>query len=542
MSEVFISYARPSEAAALRFADALRAQGYAVWRDDELPPHRLYADVIEERLASAKAVLVIWSADAVKSHWVRAEADVARAAGKLVQVSLDGVTPPMPFGQIQCDDLTGWAGDLAAPVWRKVEASIAHLARGEAAAPGPAPAAAPPHAAVTAAGKPSIAILPFANLSGDPDQEYFADGMVEEIATALGRFRSIFVIAAGSSLSFKSRAVNPQEAARSLGVRFLLEGSVRRSGGRVRIAVKLLEGASGAQVWAERFEDEVEDLFDLQDRVALSVAGAIEPAVREAEIRRASQRPTEDAYDLYLRALPQYRCQGREGNLEAIRLLNRAIALDPHYAAALALAASAYSRIFAFAWTDTPEDDRRTAVELARRALAAARDDPEVLIRCASVLSQDAEEDTTALFKRALALNPASSIAHVVAANYEITFGDPARAQAHLETSMRLDPLSPQRATQIGMLGAALFAQGQFAESVAALKESSHLNPAIPQLYAQLAACYGHLGDAPAARAAAAQMAAHTPLTLNEMGAQMYRAPAQRALFLEGVARIEAET
>jgi len=541
MSEVFISYARQAEAAALRFADALRAQGYAVWRDDELPPHRLYADVIEERLKDARAVLVIWSADAVKSDWVRAEADVARAAGKLVQLSVDGSIPPLPFNQIQCDDLSGWSGDPTAPPWRKVEAAIAHLVRGEAgAAPRPEPIVRG-HGGQPPSGKPSIAILPFANLSGDPGQEYFADGMVEEIATALGRFRSIFVVASGSSLALKNRQLSPQEAARSLGVRFLLDGSVRRAGGRVRIAVKLLEGATGAQVWAERFEDEVEDLFDLQDRVALHVAGAIEPAVRESEIRRASQRPTEDAYDLYLRALPHYREQGREANSRALELLERAMELDPNYGSAVSLAASAYSRSFSFAWSDTAQDDRRRAVELARRALRLAADDPEVLIRCASVLSQDADDDVTALFQRALALNPASAIAHVIAANYELTFGDPVRGQTHIETAMRLDPLSAMRATQVGMLGAALFAQKRFAEAVTALKESAHLNPAIPQVHAQLASCYGHLGDLTAARAALVDMAERTPMTIREMGAQMYRAPAQRTLFLEGVAGLEAE-
>jgi len=535
MSEVFISYARKAEAAAHRFADALRAAGYAVWRDDELPPHRPYADVIEERLRAAKAVLVIWSPDAVKSDWVRAEADVARAAGTLVQLSVDGAAPPMPFNQIQCDDLSGWTGDLAAPAWRKVEAAIEHLVRGTAP---PAPAA---PVGASRGGKPSIAILPFANLSGDPDQEYFADGMVEEIGAALGRFRSIFVVAAGSSLSLKNRGVSPQEAARSLGVRFLLDGSVRKAGGRVRIAVKLLEGASGAQVWAERFDDEVEDLFELQDKVALSVAGAIEPAVRESEIRRASQRPTEDAYDLYLRAMPHYRTQSKAGNAETLRLLARAVELDPNYGAALALAGSAHSRNRAFAWTATPEQDRQLAVDHARRALRVAGDDPEVLIRAASVLSQDSDEDVTNLFKRALALNPASSIAHITAANYELSFGDPRRGQDHIETSMRLDPLSPLRATQVGMLGGALFAQGKFAESIAAMKEVGHLNPAVPQVYAGLACCYAHLGDLAAAKAAVAEMASRTPLSLREMGEIMWRAPAQRALFMEGVAKIEAD-
>jgi len=538
MSEVFVSYARTAEAAALRFADALRADGFAVWRDDELPPHRPYAEVIEERLSAAKAVLVIWSADAARSHWVRAEADVARLAGKLVQLSIDRVQPPLPFNQIQCDDLSDWTGDPAAPAWSKVAAAVAHLVRGEDAAP--RVQAAPREPAPEARGKPSIAILPFANLSGDPGQDYFADGMVEEIATVLGRFRSIFVVAAGSSLALKNRQLSPQEAARQLGVRFLLDGSVRKAGGRVRIAVKLLEGATGAQVWAERFEDEVEDLFDLQDKVALHVAGAIEPAVRESEIRRASQRPSEDSYDLYLRALPLYREQGRAANARALELLERAMELDPNYGSAISLAASAYSRSFSFAWSETPQDDRRRAVELARRALRLAADDPEVLIRSASVLSQDADDDVTALFQRALSLNPASSLAHIIAANYELTFGDPAKGQAHVETSMRLDPLSPMRATQVGMLGAALFAQRRFAEAVTPVKEAAHLNPAVPQCHALLVSCYGYLGHAAAAREAMAELAKTTPMTIRELGEIMYRTPQGRALFFDGVAQAEA--
>jgi adenylate cyclase len=538
MSEVFVSYARTAEAAALRFAAALRAEGFAVWRDDELPPHRPYAEVIEERLQAAKAVLVIWSEGAVRSHWVRAEADVARLAGKLVQLSIDRVQPPLPFNQIQCDDLSDWSGDPAAPAWSKVAAAVAHLVRGADIAP-PIQAG-PREPGREARGKPSIAILPFANLSGDPGQEYFADGMVEEIATALGRYRSIFVVASGSSLALKNRHLSPQEAARSLGVRFLLDGSVRRAGGRVRIAVKLLEGATGAQVWAERFEDEVEDLFDLQDRVALSVAGAIEPAVRESEIRRASQRPTEDSYDLYLRALPHYRIQGAEGNAEALRLLTRAIELDPDYGSAIALAASAYSRNFSFTWSDTPQEDRRRAVALARKALTLAADDPEVLIRCASVLSQDADDDVTALFQRALALNPASALAHIIAANYELSFGDAALGQAHIETSMRLDPLSPMRATQVGMLGAALFAQRRFAEAVQAVREAANLNPAVPQCHALLVSCYGYLDNPAAARDAMAALAKTTPMTIRELGEIMYRTAEGRALFFDGVAQAEA--
>ena len=170
MSDVFVSYARPTEAQARMVAEALRSRGYAVWRDDELPAHRAYGEVIEERLKSAKAVVVVWSVDAIRSQWVRAEADVAREAGTLVQLSIDGVPPPMPFNQIQCADLYGWTGDLTAPGWMKVESSVASLVGSRAPEPGADKASAAPR-------KAAICVLPFINMSGDGEQEYFSDGI-----------------------------------------------------------------------------------------------------------------------------------------------------------------------------------------------------------------------------------------------------------------------------------------------------------------------------------------------------------------------------
>ena len=259
MTDIFISYSRSIEPQAERIAEALGALGYSVWRDDQLPAHKAYTDVTEEHLRAAKAVLVIWTTEAAKSQWVRAETEVARLAGTLVQLSLDGAVPPLPFNQIQCADLNGWSGDTDAPGWKKVLASIADLTGG--AAPiAAAPLALPP--------KPSIAVMPFAHLSGDPEQDYFADGMVEEIAAALSRIRSIFVIASSSTSVFRGKTVQSQEVARQLGVRYVLEGSVRKAGGRIRIAVNLIDASDGVQFWADRFEDTLDDVFALQDEVA----------------------------------------------------------------------------------------------------------------------------------------------------------------------------------------------------------------------------------------------------------------------------------
>src|SRR5580658_2197136 len=179
MSDVFISYARETEGAAQRIAEALQGLGYGVWRDDEIPAHRSFGEVLEERLAAAKVVLVLWSAEAARSDWVRSEASRARAMGKLVQLTLDKSPLPMPFDQIQCANLVGWSGEADAPGWRKVVASIGDLADAGAPASLMEPPPDPPLPS-----KPSIALLPFTNLSGDPEQDYFAEGMVEEIARA----------------------------------------------------------------------------------------------------------------------------------------------------------------------------------------------------------------------------------------------------------------------------------------------------------------------------------------------------------------------
>jgi adenylate cyclase len=205
--------------------------------------------------------------------------------------------------------------------------------------------------------KPSIAVLPFQNLSGDPEQDYFADGMVEEIITALSRIRWLFVIARNSTFTYKGQAVDVKQIGRDLGVRYVLEGSVRKGGNRVRITAQLIKAETGAHLWADRFDGSMEDVFDLQDQVATSVAGVIEPALQAAETRRTRGRPTSDltAYDLYLRAYELYLDWPKESILRAIALLMRAIERDPRYGIALALAAYYHSRLFQSGWADDSE-------------------------------------------------------------------------------------------------------------------------------------------------------------------------------------------
>jgi TolB-like protein/class 3 adenylate cyclase len=225
--------------------------------------------------------------------------------------------------------------------------------------------------------KPSIAVLPFQNMSGDPEQDYFADGMVEEIITALSRIRWLFVIARNSSFTYKGQAVDVKQVGRELGVRYVLEGSVRKGGSRVRITAQLIEAETGAHLWADRFDGSMEDVFDLQDRVASSVAGVIEPALQAAEIRRAGQRPTDDltAYDLYLRALQCTQNWDRDGTIQAVLLMEQAATRDPQFGAALALAACCHLMLSLNGWTEKPEISRLAGIDLARKALRAAGDD-----------------------------------------------------------------------------------------------------------------------------------------------------------------------
>jgi adenylate cyclase len=236
--------------------------------------------------------------------------------------------------------------------------------------------------------KPSIAVLPFANMSGDPEQDYFADGMVEEIITALSRIRWLFVIARNSSFTYKGQPVNVKQIGRELGVRYVLEGSVRKAGQRLRITGQLVDALAGTHLWADRFDGSLEDVFEFQDRVASSVAGVIEPTLQAAEIRRSSERPTNDvtAYDLYLRAYAMVVSPARRIR-EALRLLDEAVERDPNYGAALAWAAVCRFLLCHDGQSEDLEADRRKGIDLARRALQVADDNPGVLANAALALA-----------------------------------------------------------------------------------------------------------------------------------------------------------
>jgi len=295
--------------------------------------------------------------------------------------------------------------------------------------------------------KPSIAVLPFANMSNDPEQEYFADGIAEDIITALSQIKQWFVIARNSSFAYKGRHVDIREIARELGVRYVLEGSVRKSGKRLRITGQLIEAESGSHLWADKFDGDLEDVFTLQDRITESVVGAIEPSLRLAEIARSKRKPPTDigAYDLFLQALPLLNAIRPEPNLQALKLLHQAIELDPHYAPALAYLAWGYEERVTRAWGAYGEDDPATAVALARQAIAADRDDAVVMVLGGFVLIMIARDYDLGLeaVNRAREINPNIAwVSFLIGAALNIS-GYPEEALVCVEDAIRVSPGDP---------------------------------------------------------------------------------------------------
>jgi TolB-like protein/class 3 adenylate cyclase len=336
--------------------------------------------------------------------------------------------------------------------------------------------------------KPSIAVLPFTNMSGDPKQDYFADGMVEEIITALSHFRQLFVIARNSSFTYKGRAVDVKQVGRELGVRYVLEGSVRKAAKRVRITGQLVDTATGAHLWADRFDGGLGDIFDLQDQVTESVVGAIAPAVEKAEIERAKRKPTEslDAYALYLRGLASYYQHGsRQANDEALRLFNSAIELDPDFASAYGRAATCYVAAKINGWFSDTANDIAEVTRLAQRAVELGKDDAIALAAGGYALAFVVRDlgVGAALIDRALVLN--SNLAEVwfYGGWVKTWLGEPEAAIERFARAMRLSPLDPRVTGMRGGTAFAHFFLGRYDEAASwaamALQDNPDFHPGL---------------------------------------------------------------
>jgi adenylate cyclase len=358
--------------------------------------------------------------------------------------------------------------------------------------------------------KPSIAVLPFHNMSGDPEQEYFADGMVEEIITALSRFKSLFVIARNSSFTFKGRAVDIKEVGRRLGVRYVLEGAVRKASGKIRITGQLIDAVSGAHIWADRFERDLTDVFALQDEVTAAVVSAIQPKLLQTEIAMAMRRRPENltAYDYYLRALPQFSLETREGLRETIRLTHRALELDPRFGLAAALASTCHMRNVVWGYAVDPQFDRKEAIRLVRLALSVDDGDPDTLAGAAviSAFMVGDSESEIEMADRAVALNPNSFNAWNSRGWVYKVAGLPDEAIRSLERAMRMSPVDPRLYLVFSGMALALIELRRFDEAIAAAKKAQRQNPSYPPAYYCLASAVAHLGRNAEAREAAARL------------------------------------
>jgi TolB-like protein/Tfp pilus assembly protein PilF len=356
--------------------------------------------------------------------------------------------------------------------------------------------------------KPSIAVLPFENMSGDPEQEYFADGIVEEIITALSRFRQLFVIARNSSFTYKGRAVDVKQVGRELGVRYVLEGGVRKAANRVRITTQLIDATTGAHLWADRFDGSLENIFDLQDQVTTSVVGQIAPKLEEAEIERAKRKPTEslDAYDYFLRGMASYHQFSREANAEALRLFCKAIELDPDFASAYGQAAWCYLQRREWGWVTNRRQEIAETARLARRAAELGRNDAVALGTGGLALSFAVGEldEGAAMINRALELNPNFATTWLFSGFQRVYLGEPDLAIEHLTRAIRLSPFDPLTFVAHNGLAFAHFFAGRYEDALSWARKAIQGRPnwrAAMRIFAAAAALAGRLKEAEQAMA-----------------------------------------
>jgi TolB-like protein/class 3 adenylate cyclase/Tfp pilus assembly protein PilF len=363
--------------------------------------------------------------------------------------------------------------------------------------------------------RPSIAVLPFQNMSADPEQDYFADGIVEDIITALSRFKSFAVVARNSSFVYKGKAIDVRQAAKELGVRYILEGSVRRAGARLRITAQLIEASAGAHLWADKFDGAAEDVFDVQDRITQSVVMIVEPRIREAEIERSRRERPESlvAYDLYLRALPAFRTGIQADNAVAYDLLKKAMELEPNNAVVLAQAANTLQHRDSMGWPPLAGNDKAEVRELVRRAMANAHDDASVLSKCGNALLQvNREYDLGfATIMRAANLNPNNAEILANAGIGSMHVGDPDDALRYFNRALDLSPNDPFAFVPLTGIAVIELMRGRYAEAVATAERSLAAHTSFDPTYWVLISANAQLGRMAEARNWAAKFQALVP-------------------------------
>lgn len=466
LSDVFISYARKNYPQARAVATALANAGYDVWIDDELPAHRAFSSVIEEKLRAAKAVIVLWSEDARASKWVPAEADLAYNDDKLVQISVDGALPPLPFNRIHCEMAPGWNGGIDSGGGRKILASVAELVRpsvspfetpqegaGDAplapmdkrpsklAAPAEKDSARDKLGGVVA--KPSIAVMPFSQI-GEASEPWFADAVADEITVALARFGSFFVLSSISALRPENRGQPPEKVAAELGARYVLSGKMQRAAGRVRFLAHLNDVIEGRMIWSERFDEDLDDIFELQDRIARTVANKIGLSIQDAEAYRARHQPSRDIRDIYYQANLLIRRIEPKSIASVLSLAERALEIEPENSWAAAMAALASGFQFLLGWTSDREAKRQETIRYCDMALRDNDADERVFGLCGPALNCVGHNIEMAhqLTDKAIDINPCDAGSLHWGSWMDITAGNAERGIERAQTSLAVNPKS----------------------------------------------------------------------------------------------------
>jgi TolB-like protein len=387
--------------------------------------------------------------------------------------------------------------------------------------------------------KPSVAVLAFQNMSGDPDQEYFADGIAEDIITALARMPWFFVVARNSSFTYKSRAVDLKQVGRDLGVRYILEGSVRSAGNRVRVTGQLIDAITGIHLWAERFDANLKDVFDLQDQITSSIVAALTPKLEQAEIERAKRKPTESltAYNCYMRGLTCFHRGSRQSLIDALQLFDRAIELDPGFASAYGMASWCCIIRNNNGWLPKTEIERMTS--LARKAGRLGKDDPLALGVSGVVLAQ-VEGDLTggsALLDRALMLGPSLAAVWHLSGWVRLYLGQAKNAIEHMKRALRLNPLDPLRYAEQNGLAAAYFLGGQYDKAATWADRALHEQPNYSAAIRMAAASYALAGQTAKAKSHMARMLEIDPSLRSSKltGIVPFRGNADAARYVDGL-------
>ena len=404
MARIFLSYARDDVDAAKQLAASLGQSGHEVWWDRHLHGGSRFAEEIDRALKDAEVVVVLWSAASVGSAWVQDEAAEGRDSGRLVPVSLASAKPPLGFRQFQTIELGAWDGTSAPEKIGEVVEAIARTCGSAAAQAG----ADQPEKASNVPKRTSVCVLPFINMSGEAEQEYFSDGISEDIITDLSKVSALSVVARNTAFTLKGQSVDVKEVAKTLGVTYVLEGSVRKAGNRVRITAQLIDGAAGDHVWADRFDRDLTDIFQIQDEISKAIVDALKVKLAPSEKKAIENRGTSsvDAYNLYLMARQQW-TSGTFGDIrrdEAIvRLCRQATLLDPQYAEAWAM--MGFAQLELRFWHGKDED----ALASAERALRINPNLPEGICIKARYLEEEGHgEEALDQIKVALQLNPES--------------------------------------------------------------------------------------------------------------------------------------